>query len=81
MNRSELPAGFHIPPHSHSHGELLVVLKGSCTVDDEQGRAIELSAKDSIVIDPNYRYGITCGADGMEFLTIRAGEASSDFAG
>jgi quercetin dioxygenase-like cupin family protein len=73
MNRSVLPAGFRVPPHSHSHAELMVVLGGGCTFDD--GLA-ELGPDDSIVFHADYRYGFTCGPDGMEFLTIRVGEAS-----
>lgn len=73
MNRSVLPAGFRVPPHSHSHDELMVVLGGGCSFDD--GLA-ELGPNDSIVIHAEYRYGFTCGPDGMEFLTIRVGEAS-----
>ena len=30
MNRSVLPAGFRVPPHHHTHDEILVILKGSC---------------------------------------------------
>ena len=51
---------------------MLVVLKGGCQFDDELAT---LGANDSIVIHANYRYGFTCGPEGMEFLTIRMGEA------
>ena len=72
MNRSVLPAGFRVPSHHHTHDELIVVLEGGCSFDD--GFA-ELGPDDSIVIRANFRYGFTCGADGMEFLTIRMAEA------
>jgi quercetin dioxygenase-like cupin family protein len=72
MNRSVLPAGFRVPPHHHTHDEILVILKGGCQFDDE---VATLGADDSIVIHANYRYGFTCGPEGMEFLTIRMGEA------
>lgn len=72
MNRSVLPPEFRVPPHHHDHDELMVVLKGGCSFDD--GLA-ELGADDSIVIRASYRYGFTCGPEGMEFLTIRTGEA------
>lgn len=72
MNRSVMPAGFRVPPHHHTHDEMIVVIKGSCIFDD--GLA-ELGPDDSIVIHANYRYGFTCGPDGAEFLTIRVGEA------
>lgn len=74
MNRSVLPAGFRVPPHSHDHDELMVVIHGGCSFDD--GLA-ELAADDSIVIRASYRYGFTCGPDGMEFLTVRTAEAGT----
>jgi quercetin dioxygenase-like cupin family protein len=73
MNRSVLPAGFRVPVHSHNHGELIIVLKGGCQFDDD---VADLGEDDSIVINAHYRYGFTCGPEGMEFLTIRTGEAS-----
>ena len=73
MNRSVLPAGFQVPPHHHNHDELLVVLKGGCEFDDG---VATLGPDDSIVIRATYRYGFTCGPEGMEFLTIRMGEAA-----
>ena len=72
MNRSVMPANFRVPPHHHDHDELIVVLSGGCSFDD--GFA-ELGPGDSIVIHANTHYGFTCGADGMDFLTIRTGEA------
>jgi quercetin dioxygenase-like cupin family protein len=75
MNRSTLPPGFRVPAHSHDHNELMVVLRGGCTFDDGVG---ELGPDDSIAIHGGFLYGFTCGADGMEFLTIRTGEASVD---
>jgi len=72
MNRSVMPAGFRVPPHHHTHDEMIVVIKGRCIFDD--GLA-ELGPEDSIVIPKNYHYGFTCGPDGAEFLTIRTSEA------
>ena len=72
MNRSVLPPGFRVPPHSHDHSEMLVVLTGGCRFDD----GAELGTDDTIVIHAHTHYGFTCGPEGMEFLTIRAGEAS-----
>ena len=72
MNRSVMPANFRVPPHHHDHDELLVVLAGGCSFDD--GLA-DLGPGDSIVIHADTHYGFTCGADGMDFLTIRTGEA------
>ena len=72
MNRSVMPADFRVPPHHHDHDELLVVLSGGCKFDD--GLA-ELGPGDSIVIRADTHYGFTCGGEGMDFLTIRTGEA------
>ena len=77
MNRSVLPAGFRIPPHTHNHDELMIVLSGGCEFDDGVGK---LGPNDSIVIHARYRYGITCGPDGMEFITIRTGESATTLA-
>ena len=73
MNRSVLPAGFEIPPHSHDHGELIVVLRGALALADGSGR---LDVDDAIVIEAGTAYGFVAGADGAEFLTIRTGEAT-----
>jgi quercetin dioxygenase-like cupin family protein len=72
MNRSQMPANFRVPAHHHDHDELIVVLAGGCRFDD--GLA-ELGPGDAIVIHANTHYGFTCGAQGMDFLTIRTGEA------
>ena len=72
MNRSVMGANFRVPPHHHDHDELLVVLSGGCAFDDDFA---ELGPGDCIVIHANTRYGFTCGSDGMDFLTIRTGEA------
>jgi hypothetical protein len=74
MNRSVLPPGFKIPMHHHDHDELIVVLSGGCTFEGGLG---ELGANDSIVLRARYRYGFTAGPEGMEFLTIRAGESGT----
>ena len=75
LNRSQMPAAFRVPPHSHDHDELIVVMHGGCSFDD--GLA-ELGPGDSIVIRGGTRYGFTCSDAGMDFLTIRMGEASVD---
>lgn len=73
---STLPAGFHITPHTHSVGEVLYILRGGCTVEPT---GEELGPNDSAVVPANHKYGLRAGADGMEFLTIRAGDAQTDF--
>jgi len=72
MNRSLMAADFRVPPHHHDHDELIVVLSGGCEFDDDFA---SLRPGDCIVIYSGTRYGFTCGADGMDFLTIRTGEA------
>ena len=72
MNRSIMAPGFRVPPHHHDHDELLVVTTGGCEFDDGFG---SLGPGDSIVIHAGTHYGFTCGDEGMDFLTIRTGEA------
>ncbi len=74
MNRSVLPPGFTVPLHTHNHDELIVVLGGGCTLLDTD---IQLGADDTVAIRGDYKYGFTCGPDGMEFLTIRRGDAGT----
>jgi quercetin dioxygenase-like cupin family protein len=81
LNRSVLPPGYVIPPHRHDHAELLVVLAGGCTVSGGADDGTVLRADDAIVIHANHEYGFRCGDQGMEFLTIRTGEASVESAG
>ena len=75
MNRSQLPPGYRVPTHHHNHDEMLIVLAGWCTFDDDFGEA---RADDTIVIPAKNRYGFTCGPEGMEFLTIRLGDATME---
>ena len=75
MNYSTLPAGFTVPVHTHNHDELIVILSGGCTIL-EGGPT--LGPKDTMAITANHAYGFQAGPDGMTFLTIRAGEASTD---
>ncbi len=70
---STMPPGYRVAPHAHSQGEVLFVLRGGCIV--EPGAAV-LGPNDSAVIPANEEYGFTCGPDGMDFLTIRAGDAT-----
>ncbi len=74
MNRSVMATGFRVPVHSHDHDELLVVITGGCEFDG----AGPMGPGDSITIHAGTEYGFTCGPDGMDFLTIRRGEASVD---
>jgi quercetin dioxygenase-like cupin family protein len=71
LNRSEMPPGHSIAPHSHSHDEVLYVLRGGCTLSD----GTEVGEGDAVVIHADHAYGFTCGPQGMEFLAIRTGDA------
>jgi quercetin dioxygenase-like cupin family protein len=73
---STMPPGFRVAPHSHSHGEVLYILRGGCTVEPTGD---VLGPNDSAVIDGGREYGFTCGPDGMDFLTIRADDAQTTF--
>lgn len=72
---SELPPNFRIPPHAHSHGEVLMCLRGSCTVDGGP----TLGVNDAVCVPENEEYGISVGPEGMVLLTIRAGDAVVSF--
>jgi quercetin dioxygenase-like cupin family protein len=72
---SDLPANYRIDPHTHSRGEVIVVLGGSCTVDGGN----EMGTNDTVCIGADTRYGLTCGPDGMRMLTIRAGDSVVNF--
>jgi quercetin dioxygenase-like cupin family protein len=71
---SEFPAGYTVPMHSHDHNEMIVVLEGGCSMLDG---GPSLKAGDSMVLIANYEYGFVAGDDGMTFMTIRTGEAST----
>ena len=70
---SEFPPGYAVPLHRHDHDEMIVLLDGSCTMSD--GRA--LGTHDWVVLTAGFEYGFTVGEDGMVFLTIRAGRATT----
>jgi quercetin dioxygenase-like cupin family protein len=71
---SEFPAGYTVPMHSHDHNEMIVVLEGGCSMLDG---GPTLKAGDSMVLIADYEYGFVAGDDGMTFMTIRTGEAST----
>lgn len=73
---STMPAGYRVAPHTHTVGEVLYVLRGGCTVEPT---GEPLGPDDSAVIPGGHEYGFTCGPDGMDFLTIRAGDAHTNF--
>jgi len=76
---TSMPPGFEVPPHSHSHDELFIVLSGGCrlTTDD---RTVDLQARDSAALAGGHEYGFVVGADGIEFMVVRPGDAKSNFA-
>jgi quercetin dioxygenase-like cupin family protein len=71
---SEFPAGYTVPMHSHDHNEMIVILEGGCTM---LNGGPTLKAGDSMVLIADYEYGFVADADGMTFMTIRTGEAST----
>jgi quercetin dioxygenase-like cupin family protein len=71
---SVFPAGYTVPPHRHDHDEMIILLEGSCTL---LGGGPELRAHDSMVLHGGYEYGFTAGDDGMTFITIRPGVATT----
>ncbi len=76
-----MPAGYHVPPHSHDQNELLIVVSGSCEVwpDGADGPSAQLGPKDSVILAANHKYSFTCGPDGMEFFVLRPGDAAASF--
>lgn len=76
---SVMPPGFEVPPHSHSHDELFIVLSGSCTLIGGPADGLELGARDSAALAAGREYGFRVGAQGIEFIVVRPGEARSDF--
>jgi quercetin dioxygenase-like cupin family protein len=74
---SVFPAGYTVPPHSHDHDEMIVLLAGSCSLLDG---GPTLAAHDSMVLRGGHEYGFTAGPDGMTFLTIRTAPAATRLA-
>ena len=74
-----MPPGFEVPPHSHSHDELLIVLSGGCTLRGGEGDGVELKARDSAALAAGREYGFRVGPQGMEFMVVRPSEARSEF--
>lgn len=72
---SEIPPGWRIEPHTHSHDEVIMLLAGSCQIDNGE----HMTAKDAVCLGANVEYGFTAGPEGMTFLTIRAGDSVTQF--
>lgn len=79
-------AGFHshvidcppdtlIPPHSHNSGELMVVLEGTCVLDDRV-----LVPFDTLAIPAKEVYGFRAGPHGLRFMIVRTTLASLEMA-
>lgn len=77
MNHSELPPGFRIPPHSHEHDEMLVIVAGGCTIEGGPS----LTVHDTAVLRAGEEYAIDVGTEGVRFLTIRQAAAGTAFTG
>jgi quercetin dioxygenase-like cupin family protein len=74
-----MPAGFEVPPHSHSHDELFIVLSGGCKLTTD-GKETTLRARDSAALAGGHEYGFVVGDEGIEFMVVRPGDAQSNFA-
>ena len=74
---SVFPPGYTVPPHSHDHDEMIVLLAGSCSL---LGDGPTLVAQDSMVLRGGHEYGFTAGPEGMTFLTIRTAAAQTRLA-
>jgi quercetin dioxygenase-like cupin family protein len=72
---SEMPAGFVVPPHSHSAHELMVIIDGGCVVDSGQ----TLTAGDMAQFPGGTEYGFTVGSDGIRFLVVRPDASVTSF--
>ena len=79
MNYSSLPADYHIARHRHGHPELIMVINGGATVHEAgpDGGDVVLEVGDSIVIEAEFHYAITCGPEGMDFVTIRTSDSDT----
>ncbi len=69
------PAGYTVPAHRHDHNEMIMVVDGSLTL---LGGGPTLGRLDSMVLEAGHEYGFTAGPDGMTFVTVRTGQASTD---
>ncbi len=75
---SWFPPGYTVPVHRHDHNELIMVVDGSLTLLDG---GPTLGPLDSMVLEAGHEYGFTAGVDGMTFLTVRTGQASTALTG
>ncbi len=71
---AEMPAGFEVPPHTHSVSELMVILDGS--IDVSGGTRLE--AGDTAIIPADHLYGFVVGPDGVRFLVARTEDAATN---
>jgi mannose-6-phosphate isomerase-like protein (cupin superfamily) len=73
LEHSYLPPGFEVPPHSHGHDELLIVLEGACQLSD--GRW--LTDYDAVTVPANQAYGFKVGPIGLRFVVVRGGASQT----
>jgi len=74
----KFPAGAALPTHWHSFAEYTVLLMGTATITVD-GKAIEMSAGDFIVIPAKVRHNLKCGASECVLMTRRAGPTDYHF--
>ena len=74
-----MPPGFEVPAHSHDHDELFIVLSGGCALTTDDGKTVEVKALDSAALAAGHPYGFVVGADGIEFMVVRPGNAATGY--
>jgi len=62
---------FTAPVHRHSHAEVFMVVKGSCTFNGEA-----LDPLDCAVVEADTDYSFTSGPEGVTFMVTRQAIAS-----
>jgi quercetin dioxygenase-like cupin family protein len=74
-----MPPGHVADPHSHSHGELFVILSGSMELRAGDTTTM-LAQHDAASIPAGQTYGFTIGPDGVAFLLVRTARATATIA-
>ena len=74
-----MPPGFEVPAHSHDHDELFIVLSGGCALTTDDGKTVDVKARDSAALAAGRPYGFVVGADGIEFMVVRPGDAATGY--
>jgi quercetin dioxygenase-like cupin family protein len=70
--RTDLPSGGGLPPHTHDHFDIFVVLEGdaTCHLGDQ---TVELAVGDSVVVPIGLRHYLEAGPGGTSILVAMLG--------